>query len=64
MTINSTPLEGFTIYSLEMKTSFFDRYVPTYSWETWQGQGTQRFQTLHFADEEPGIPRMEVIYWG
>lgn len=25
VTINSTPLEGFTIYSLEMKTSFFDR---------------------------------------
>lgn len=25
VTINSTPLEGFTIYSLEMKRSFFDR---------------------------------------
>lgn len=31
VTINNAPREHFTIYCLEMKMSFFERYVPIYS---------------------------------
>ena len=46
MTINNIPLKGFTIYSLEMKMSFFERYVPTYSQKALGRTGELRDFTL------------------
>lgn len=34
VTINDIPLESFTIYSLELKMSFFKRYVPPSAQDT------------------------------